>query len=89
MQSVSTFSGQTLRELGGGGLALATICSQSPGKIHHISTFLKVRHLVRPPVATYGSCFLTSLVISFKNHIKDELKKMPEIFLYFIICCVI
>jgi hypothetical protein len=30
---------------GGGGLTEATICSQSPGKIHHISSFPKVRHL--------------------------------------------
>jgi hypothetical protein len=68
------------RELGGGGgLAAATICSQSPGKIHHISSFPIVRHLVRPPVATYGSCFLTCLVISFKKPYKGWInKKMPE-----------
>jgi hypothetical protein len=60
MQIVTTFS------------AAATICSQSPGKIHHISSFLILRHLVQPHVATCGSCFLTCQVISSKNHIKDE-----------------
>ncbi len=46
------------------GLAAATICSRRLGKIHHISSFLIVRHLVRPPVATYASCFLTCQVVS-------------------------
>jgi hypothetical protein len=50
-----------------GGLAAATICSQSSGKIHHIASYPIVRHIVRPPVATYGSCFLTCLVISLKK----------------------
>jgi hypothetical protein len=60
---------------GGGGLTAATICSQSPGKIHHISSFPIMRHLVWPLGATYGSCFLTCLVFHLKNHIKDEFLK--------------
>jgi hypothetical protein len=37
--------------------AVATMCPQSPGKIHHISNSPTVRRLVRSPVATYGLCF--------------------------------
>jgi hypothetical protein len=62
--------GGTSENEGVGGLAAVTICSQSPGKIYHISSFPIVRHLVQPPVATYGSCFLTCQVISSKKPYK-------------------
>jgi hypothetical protein len=79
-KSVSTFSGLARRELGGGGgRAAATICSQSPGNIHHIFSFPIVRHLVRPLVATYGSCFLACQVISSQKPYKGWISsKMPE-----------
>jgi hypothetical protein len=60
---------------GGTGCGNYSICSQSPGKIHHISSFPIVRHLVRPPVATYGSCLLTCLIISFKKPYKGWILK--------------
>ncbi len=60
----------------GGELAVATICSQTMGRILHFRNVSMVRHLVRHPVAIYGSrIFKLFMFIKSKKHIKDEFQQ--------------
>jgi hypothetical protein len=104
MQSVSTFSGLTLWELGGGGTGCGNYMLTEPGKDpSHLQFSNSEACCPAPcPVTTYGSCFLTCLVISFKKPYKGrifkkclkQLRKKTKsfrirffsIFLYLIIC---